>query len=47
LLEAARLELALGQQRGMFGDETYPAAFDKGAGIGLKRHGYPWAPLLS
>jgi hypothetical protein len=47
LLDAALVELALGQQPEMFGEETYPVAFDKRAVIGLKRHGYPWAPLLT
>jgi hypothetical protein len=46
LLDAALVELALGQQPDMFGDETYPVAFEKRAVIGLKRHGYPWAPLV-
>lgn len=41
------VELALGQQPEMFGDETYPVAFDEQAVVGLKRHGYPWAPLLN
>lgn len=40
------MELALGQQPELFGDRSYPAAFDETAVIGLKRHGYPWAPLL-
>ncbi len=46
LLDAALVELALGQQPGLFDQEAYPAAFDGAAVIGLKRHGYPWAPLL-
>lgn len=46
LLNAALVELALGQQLDLFGEEAYPAAFDETAVIGLKRHGYPWAPLL-
>jgi superfamily II DNA or RNA helicase len=46
LLDAALIELALGQQPDLFGEESYPAAFDEAAVIGLKRHGYPWAPLL-
>lgn len=46
LLDAALIELALGQQPGMFGDETYPVAFDRQAVVGLRRHGYPWAPLV-
>jgi len=46
LLDAALVELALGQQPDLFGQESYPVAFDEVAVIGLKRHGYPWAPLL-
>ncbi len=46
LLDAALIELALGQQPDLFGEEAYPVAFSKAAVIGLKRHGYPWAPLL-
>ncbi len=46
LVEAALVELALGQQAELFGDRSYPAAFDQMAVIGLKRHGYPWAPLI-
>jgi len=46
LLDAALVELALGQQPDLFGQETYPGAFEVAAVIGLKRHGYPWAPLL-
>lgn len=46
LLDAALVELALGQQPDLFGEETYPSAFEEAAVIGLKRHGYPWAPLL-
>lgn len=46
LLDAALVELALGQQPGLFDQEAYPVAFDEAAVIGLKRHKYPWAPLL-
>jgi hypothetical protein len=46
LLDAALVELALGQQPGLFDQEVYPGAFDEAAVTGLKRHGYPWAPLL-
>jgi len=46
LVKAALVELALGQRPELFGDRSYPAAFDKAAVIGLKRHGYPWAPLV-
>ena len=46
LLKAALVELALGQQPGLFDQEVYPATFDKAAVVGLRRHRYPWAPLL-
>jgi len=46
LLDAALVELALGQQPDLFGEEAYPVAFDEMAVVGLKRHRYPWAPLL-
>jgi len=46
LLDAALVELALGQQPDLFGQEAYPAAFDESAVVGLKRHGYPWGTLL-
>lgn len=46
LTRAALIELALGQQPGLFDGQTYPAAFDLAAVVGLKRHGYPWTPLL-
>lgn len=46
LLDAALVELALGQQPSLLDKETYPAAFDETAIIGLKRHGFPWAGLV-
>jgi hypothetical protein len=46
LLQAALVELALGQRPDMFAQEAYPLAFDRAAVVGLKRHGYPWTPLL-
>ncbi len=46
LVEAALVELALGQQPELFGEQSYPTAFDEAAVVGLKRHGYPWTPLL-
>lgn len=46
LLDAALVELALGQQPGLLDQAEYPLAFDATAVSGLKRHGYPWAPLL-
>lgn len=46
LLDAALVELALGQQPALLDQPDYPAAFDEVAVIGLKRHKYPWAPLL-
>jgi len=46
LLDAALVELALGQRPRLFDQESYPVAFDEAAVIGLRRHKYPWAPLL-
>ncbi|MCR4406442.1 MAG: helicase-related protein [Anaerolineae bacterium] len=46
LLDAALVELALGQQPDLFTQEAYPGAFNQTAVVGLKRHGYPWTALL-
>ena len=46
LAQAALVELALGQQPDLFAEGAYPAAFDLAAVVGLRRHKYPWAPLL-
>lgn len=46
LVKAALIELALGQQHGLFGTESYPSAFNELAIKGLQRHGYPWGALL-
>ena len=46
LLQAALLELAMGQQPQLFVGEALPVAFTEEAVTGLKRHGYPFAPLL-
>ncbi|MBN1135457.1 MAG: DEAD/DEAH box helicase family protein [Anaerolineae bacterium] len=46
LVDAALVELALGQQPTLLEQAEYPAAFDEAAVTGLRRHGYPWAPLL-
>ncbi|HQE91693.1 MAG TPA: helicase-related protein [Anaerolineae bacterium] len=46
VLDAALVELALGQQPGLLDQAGYPLAFDATAISGLRRHGYPWAPLL-
>ncbi len=46
LVQAALVELAMAQQTGMFRDEAMPAAFTEDAVDNLKRHGYPFAPLL-
>jgi hypothetical protein len=45
LLRAAHIELALGQQPELMGSD-YPWEFGPGAIEGLRRHKYPWAPLL-
>ncbi len=46
LLRAALLELAMGQQPQLFAEEALPVAFTEEAVTGLRRHGYPFAPLL-
>jgi len=46
LLDAALVELALGQNPSLFSDEGYPTAFDEQAVLNLRRHRYPWASLL-
>jgi len=46
LLQAALVELAMGQQPGLLEKEALPVAFTEEAVTGLKRHGYPFAPLL-
>jgi hypothetical protein len=46
LIQAALVEIALGQQPEMFESETYPSAFNEEAVLGLQRHGFPWSALL-
>jgi superfamily II DNA or RNA helicase len=46
LLQAALVELAMGQQPQLFAEEALPMAFTEAAVTGLRRHGYPFAPLL-
>ena len=46
LLRAALVELAMGQQPQLFEEEALPMSFTEEAITGLKRHGYPFAPLL-
>lgn len=46
LLRAALVELAMAQQAELFAQEALPTAFTEEAVTGLKRHGYPFAPLL-
>jgi hypothetical protein len=46
LLQAALVELAMGQQPELFEKEALPMAFTQEAVTGLRRHGYPFAPLL-
>ncbi len=46
LIRAALVELALGQQPDLFESEALPMAFTEEAVAGLRRHGYPFAPLL-
>jgi len=47
LVQAALIELATAQQPDMFEGEALPIAFTEEAISGLKRHGYPFAPLLT
>ncbi len=46
LIKAALVELAIGQQPGMFDGTRYPTAFDESAVLGLQRHKYPWTALV-
>jgi hypothetical protein len=46
LVQAAIVDLAMAQQMGMFADDAMPASFTEDAIAKLKRHGYPFAPLL-
>ena len=46
LKEAALIEIALGRSQDLFSDELYPHLFNENAMLGLRRYGYPWAPLL-
>lgn len=47
LVKAALVEIALGQQPGLFGTESYPSTFDGQAIVGLRRHRSPWTWLLA
>lgn len=46
LLRAAMVEIALGRSPELFETDVYPSAFNEQAVLGLRRHGFPWAPLL-
>jgi hypothetical protein len=46
LLRAALVEVALGQSPALFDADVYPLEFDEQAVLGLRRYGFPWAPLL-
>jgi len=46
LLQVALIELAMGQQPELLEAERLPMAFTEEAVTGLRRHGYPFAPLL-
>jgi len=46
LLQTALIELAMGQQVELFSQEVLPMAFNQTAITSLKRHKYPFAPLL-
>ena len=47
LVQAALTELAMAQQPDMFDQQALPTAFTEQAILGLKRHSFPFAPLLS
>lgn len=47
LLRAAMVEIALGRSPEMFETEVFPSTFSEGSILGLKRHGFPWGPLLA
>jgi hypothetical protein len=44
-VETALVEIALGRRQESF-ESTYPISFGPGAVAGLRRHGYPFAPLI-
>jgi superfamily II DNA or RNA helicase len=46
LEKAALVEIAIGQQRTLFDDESYPTSFSEAAVAGLKRHKSPWSWML-
>ena len=46
LEKAALIEIALGQQRTLFDDESYPVTFGEAAVAGLQRHKSPWSWML-
>jgi superfamily II DNA or RNA helicase len=46
LVRAALVELAMAQQPDLFDQQALPTAFTEQAILGLKRHGFPFAPLL-
>jgi len=47
LIQAALVEIALGQQPELLVGEIYPSAFITEAVYGLQRHRYPWSALVS
>jgi hypothetical protein len=46
VLQAALVEIALGQRPSLFGEESYPASFSETAVAGLQRHKSPWSWML-
>ncbi len=46
LEQAALVEIALGQQQGLFDHAGYPTGFSQAAVAGLKRHKSPWSWVL-
>jgi hypothetical protein len=47
VMDAALVEIALGQSPQLFGEAQYPQSFSQQAVTGLARHGFPWTPLLT
>ncbi|MBN1316156.1 MAG: DEAD/DEAH box helicase family protein [Anaerolineales bacterium] len=47
LLEAAMVEIALGQSIDFFDKQSYPSTFTEQAVTGLQRHGFPWGAIIS
>lgn len=46
LIKVALIEIALGQERELFEEVTYPASFDENAIRGLRYREMPWPAIL-